>query len=949
MSFVKRLTLLCPLLLFLFVPYLFAGTTGKIVGTVVEKSTGDPLPGVNILIVGTTIGAATGIDGNFMILNVPPGNYSVRASMIGYKIMTQTDVRVSIDLTTDVDFELDESTIEGEEITVIAKRKIVKKDLTARTAVINSEEIAKAPVEEIEDVLSTQAGVTKDTGGGIHIRGGRTGEVAYWVDGVSVTDAYDGNIAVEVENMAVREMQVISGAFNAEYGQAMSGIINIVTKDGGSEYHGSFSSYFGDYISSHGYDDFEKDGAADDPNKVFMHIGDVDPLAIQNSQASLDGPVPGTGNKLAFYMTGRYFDSDNYMYGKRRFDPQDFSYETAPSVWHIRASGDDEFVPMNPYQKTTAQFKLTSNLIESIKLSYNLMWSKEEFQNYDDFGHDAHQLKYNPDGNLNRFRDGLSNIFKITHTLSRRTYYDFSATFSKSAYQHYVHEDLEDYTVHPDRNQNRPSRSFNVSGENMNRFERSTKTMTLKLDAVSQISMRHQIKTGFEIKWHDLFYEDINVVAARDEIGEILTLGVDEDGNVIIDENGVPTRVSITPVIEGVESNSHDKYEHTPKNFSVYIQDKMEYDDIIANIGVRFDYFDPDAGVLTDPRDPNIYKPIHPDHQEDTLEERLSYWYQDADASYQISPRVGIAYPISESGAVHFSYGHFLQIPKFEHLYTNPEFEMEIGSGVNTLVGNAELEPERTVSYEIGIQQGLTEELGLAVDIYYRDVRNLVGSDRIVSTYRGGEKYAQYINRDYGNIRGVALSLTKRYSNYVSGSIDYTYQIAEGNASNPGDSYYDVSQGDDPEKKLKPLDWDQRHLLNFLMTFSESNNWSLSLLATAGSGFPYTPTDVTIGDVQQNGGRKPPTYNLDVKFNKDFQFRDVYYSFFVNVYNALDRLNENDVHGDTGRASYSLAEYRDNENSEGRVDYVNSISEIYRDPGRYSAPRRVQIGMSVRF
>ncbi|MEZ4761950.1 MAG: TonB-dependent receptor plug domain-containing protein [Calditrichia bacterium] len=173
--------------------------------------------------------------------------------------------------------------------------------------------VANIPVEEFEDVLQLQAGVTRGEGGGFHIRGGRSSEVAYWVDGVSVTDAFDGSNAVEIENNAIQSLQVISGTFNAEYGQAMSGIINIVTKEGGSELTGNISAYAGDYFSNDSY------GATDvfDPNsndQVYLNLDDVAPSQIYNVNASLDGPIPGTKSKGRFFVNFRRFYNEGYLW-----------------------------------------------------------------------------------------------------------------------------------------------------------------------------------------------------------------------------------------------------------------------------------------------------------------------------------------------------------------------------------------------------------------------------------------------------------------------------------------------------------------------------------------------------------------------------------------------------------------------------------------------------------
>ncbi|RMH61802.1 MAG: TonB-dependent receptor, partial [Bacteroidetes bacterium] len=225
-----------------------AQTTGKIAGRVVDAATGEPLPGVNVLIEGTTQGTATNIDGEYVIIGVRPGVYTVVASFVGFATERREGVQVNVDLTTTVDFQLREEVFEGEEVVVTAEQISVRKDLTSSEARVTAETIDRLPVQEVSQVLSVQAGIT-DRGGGFHIRGGRTSEVTVMVDGVPVTDSYDGSTSVQLENEGIQELQVISGTFNAEYGNAMSGVINVVTKEGrGDRVGGSFEVYSGSYV-----------------------------------------------------------------------------------------------------------------------------------------------------------------------------------------------------------------------------------------------------------------------------------------------------------------------------------------------------------------------------------------------------------------------------------------------------------------------------------------------------------------------------------------------------------------------------------------------------------------------------------------------------------------------------------------------------------------------------
>jgi hypothetical protein len=231
---------------------LYGGTSGKISGKVTDATTKEALVGVNVLVSGTTMGASTDIDGNYVILNVRPGTYTLVFSMIGYQRAEVQDVGVNIDLTTTINMELNETAVQGQTVVVTAERRpLVQKDMTSSLSTVTANQIQALPVDNFQQVLRLDAGIVLSSGQ-ITIRGGRPGEVAYWVDGVAATDVYNNSMALSVENSSIQELQVVSGTFNAEYGQAMSGIVNIVTKDGGENYSGQVKVYGGNYLSSDG-------------------------------------------------------------------------------------------------------------------------------------------------------------------------------------------------------------------------------------------------------------------------------------------------------------------------------------------------------------------------------------------------------------------------------------------------------------------------------------------------------------------------------------------------------------------------------------------------------------------------------------------------------------------------------------------------------------------------
>jgi outer membrane receptor protein involved in Fe transport len=310
-----------------------------------------------------------------------------------------------------------------------------------------------------------------------------------------------------------------------------------------------------------------------------------------------------------------------------------------------------------------------------------------------------------------------------------------------------------------------------------------------------------------------------------------------------------------------------------------------------------------------------------------------------------MSPRLGIAFPITDKGVFHTSYGHFFQIPPFEYLYTNPRFAVAPG-GVRTLIGNANLNPQSTVIYEVGFQQELLGQLGVDITGFYKDARDLLGS-RIYDTYRSGYEYARYENRDYGNIRGITLAINKRptTSDYLTVSLDYTFQIAEGNASDPKQEYY--NNQDYPPKKsniqVVPLDWDQRHTVNMSVSYHNPKIIGIGLIGQFQSGLPYTPAIQTKETTFENSGRKPFNYTIDLRLSKQFSLMNMQYNIFLKVYNLFDRKNEIEVFTDTGRAGYSLQSQFLAE----RRAFVNPLDEWLTRPDFYSEPRKIVIGLDI--
>ncbi len=477
----------------------------------------------------------------------------------------------------------------------------------------------------------------------------------------------------------------------------------------------------------------------------------------------------------------------------------------------------------------------------------------------------------------------------------------------------------------------------------MSIYNRRTITKLLKFDLSSQLDQVNLIKVGVEYRRHNVFYETIALqpIASQTDI------------DLATASPYIQTRILPT------SSNSHDVYDRRPQEFSAYIQDKLEFKNFILNIGLRFDYFEPDGYVLNDDLsdggirytvdDPNIYSPIKPANQAKSLEERRTYWYKPTTAKSQFSPRIGASFPITAQGIVYFSYGHFFQVPRFERLYQNPEFKIGFGTGNQGVVGNADLEPEQTINAEIGIQQQLSDDIAVDLTAYMRDVRGLTGtrSEEIV-VFGGASKYSKFTNSDFGLIKGIIVTLKKQFGMGFSATVDYTYSVAKGSASDPEQARNALAGGSLPEVQLTPLAWDQRHTLNVTANYS-TESWGVSAIGQFGSGFPYTPrssTDIT--SLLTNSQLKPSSTNLDLRAYYNFPLGDDFRLVaFARMFNVLDIRNENNVWDDTGRAGYTT--YEEQARQTNPSEAINTLKQWYTQPTYYSEPRRIELGLNLEF
>ncbi|MBN2011867.1 TonB-dependent receptor [candidate division KSB1 bacterium] len=913
-----------------------AQTTGKIAGKITDKESGDPMIGANVVIEGTTLGAAAGPQGEYFIINVSPGTYSLRFQMIGYETVRVENVKVSVNRTTTIDVELKTEVISGEVVVVQAEKVTIKKDQTSSVRNVSSDQIDILPVENVSAVVDMQAGVVEG-----HFRGGRNTEVSYLIDGVAVTESFESTgRTVDLEPEAIQDLEVITGTFNAEYGNAMSGIVNAVTKDGDAFFSGSASGNFANYYTSH--------------NNIFIGLNDKDVDRNQDYKVQFSGPI--WKNKITFFANYRYQNNKNYLNGIDRFNVDDLSvFESDdPNEWYSEHTGDNSYAPMDDDINKSFMGKMTFKLFRNIRTSLLYTWNNDVWSDYN------HSYKYNPNGYQSSYRRTNMYSLNINHMLTPRLFYELKLSYIDNFGGWYMYEDPTDggsltgfeldengnripvfadqndrgYYVHDVKWYN-VGPGFYTGGQNKDHSRRYMIERKAKFDLTWQVTRRHAIKTGADFTRYHL----------DNQWSQIRNLysGTPEEGMYYIDyEKPKVVFPYYIPVTYPDSSVYSDIYQVDPREFSAYIQDKMEFDEMVINVGVRYDYFDPYTTYPSQRRNPS-----------NQLDFPDAPWKMSkdvkADPKIQVSPRFGLSYQLGESALLHFSYGHFFQMPPMQAMYRNNSRRVQ-PNDYDTRMGNPQIRAQKTVSYEIGLWQEIMKGMGIEVALFYRDIYDLQ-SVIIISTFNQIE-YGLDSNKDYGNVKGLEVKYDYALGHF-SALMNYTLQYTRGNADNPTQTFDRAGDNRDPITALIPMSWDQRHTLNLTLGYN-TRNYGLTMTGYYNSGAPFTwrPLENSMlarVNLYPNNNWRPSRYTVDLNSYYDMpmpKFDKLKLRWTLTVYNLFDRLNENWVNDQTGRAytavikESNLRSHRSNFN-----EYIDRVQ----DPSAYAAPRMVKLGMGVVF
>jgi outer membrane receptor protein involved in Fe transport len=949
-------------LVFLTPALLNAGTTGKISGRVIDSSTRDGLPGASVVLEGTKTGASTDTDGYYTIINILPGTYSVSLRAVGYAKTTVREVEVSSDRTTKVDITATSEEVTMKDIVVQAERPPIQRDKTYSGATVGSQAIEAMPVTTVAEVISQQAGVVS-AGGELHFRGGRGREVAYLIDGIPVSNAYNqgGGNEVPVENSMVQEIAVLSGTFNAEYGSAQSGVVNIVTRPPARTLSGSVTTYAGDWVSSR--------------DNVFLGIKKVNPLAERDVQVTLSGPL--LIENLGFFVSGRHNESESPYWYQRRFMPLDGTIIAAYDHWFrehnpdivgqtqaIRIddslwTGDRSEGTLGKSKGTTYTGKLEFQATGKLKLGYQVFGSLGE-----SIGGSLAR-RYQPDEQAHYESNSVNHIFALHHFPSENFFYSLGFSYQHNTSDSYYRKDNRVAQFPGDAGIQLIGSTAdgfslgNTAGFYTGASGKNYRNVTLvNGDFNWQVDRYNLLKAGFEFKQHDINtyswpyistieWENYQWPTSEQLSASKLDFWDYWTGLVGYWKNWQSTH-GTTQYRRAYDSeiNLWRDYTIRPQAWAVYLQDKLELGEIIVNAGLRVDGFKPreNVPILWNTASYDLGNPAN---------------LKKARNKMQLSPRFGLSFPISDAGAFHAAYGHFFQMPSFQYMYNTPVQVLTALQLEGMTLGNADLEPEKTISYEIGLQQEITAGLQVDVTAYYKDFRNLLGIEQITTTDAVG--YQRFINRDYGYSKGITITL-KKSGGLVTGALNYSLSFANGSSSDPttirlinSATQYGGQSAQFIERQILPLDWDQRHTLNAFVDFARPGDWNIGIYGYISTGLPYSPTFIERFDIlteeYRQSGDKPARWGIDLKAMKYFEVFGNRLGVFLKVDNVFDHLNEESVFASTGRATSParLPDQRSILLSALSQEGLFTLNEIDNHPDYYSQPRKVTLGLEWRF
>ncbi|MCF7919226.1 MAG: carboxypeptidase regulatory-like domain-containing protein [Candidatus Cloacimonetes bacterium] len=987
----KKILFIFIIAIFISLP-LYAGTTGKLAGKVKDDK-GKAIPMANVFVDTLKTGATCNENGQYIIINLPPGTYDIRCFGQGWGTAIITGVQVNMDQTTALNFTLEREAVDIEGVTITeAKNQNIKADKMSSGNNVSAETIADIGAQSIEEIVAIQAGAAT-VDGELHVRGGRSNEVNYTVDGMSVSDPVDGGSALTIDQDAIADMSVMTGGFTAEYGNAQSGVVNIVTKSGSGAYSGKM-----EMNTDHLFSD-KNDTSNEDEVKLAIGgpvLGDLAPSLRDDLTFFINGAGLWTDGRFRkYYLSDPNDDIPTLESDFSSFDP--YQNRDEIGLWDI---GDRNYNYYNGNLKIKYQINPTQNLTFAARGDIT---RQEPYSNDWRYAMD-HYFEY--ESQQNQYIVTYDHLFnpqmnlKIKGSAYTTSYKQQPKGIDRDMY--FVQEDASEWEkYYMDASGRNTSAIFILDPEQNGRIglegalygwqylsdgnyygigefvspgsiagtylDDSSSQYSLRADFEYQVNLVHGLKSGFEIIKHNIEKDRLFTPWTIDDFryDEFLascewiesygpgdSLDIDEDGIYDIEIADSTFFYSQTDNFNALKaaSGTTDGYRANPWQAAYYLQDRMEWEGMIVNAGLRFDfwYLGEDYDIL---------------NQDGTYRKKD---FADKDKfQLMLSPRLGISHPISERSVLHFAYNYQNQLPQMQYIFTTADSTDAYTSNTNVVVGNPDLEPQITVTYEVGLQQQLSEYLIMDITAYYKNIYNYVSTQKV---YKVGDEtvyWYEYISEDYGSARGVDINLTRPLSNFISGSAAYSLAWANGNNSDT------VVQDENTNLREFPLDWDIRHSGNLNLAFKIQkdedfyfpyldwrvplDDFSISFNFSIASGAPYTPVNEEDTALDVNSANRPYTSNSNLTIYKRLTTGG---KSSVKVYftidNLFNKINYSGVYPRTGDP-WDDGLYSPNPNGSGYIDrqgeYVsvatyNLHQLALKNPSRASSPRTYSVGFT---
>jgi|AMFO01.1.fsa_nt_gi Outer membrane receptor proteins, mostly Fe transport len=876
-------TTVCMRTLFLtLVPVLLvARPEGVVQGFVYDAVSGEPLPGANVYVDSLKRGAAADLDG-FYRFELPPGRHYVQASILGYQTKGEWVV-VEEGKPARMDFYLPEEAIKVEAVEVTAQQEIAPEQ-TATVRQIDTEELENLPsTQNTADVLGQLAGVQR-VDQEINIRGGRGNEVALLVEGISLRDPLSGSaFGIRVPLAALREMEAMIGGFNAEYGEAMSGVVRLEIREGRDRFH----------VTGH--------YRTDSPGLWRYKTHHILEGTAEGPLFFWRKPVP------TYFFTLRLEGNNTYL----------------PYTTNLRSSVLNATFPFAE-NALSSMLKLAWEPKKGLKATFSHAYSVEVSQGYEYSRYDypfAYRFPYRYMYHLDHYpvftREGVHSVLTISYLPSTkhlfmvrlsRFYTKLHLDVQGKHWRDYQPlDDVEDQIGDPARTG--PGDGFFWDrGDAPYWHDHDAETYTFKGDYTWTMSAIHQIKTGLQVDQMNLQWIDIQYPWFYDPEG----LGL-----------------------------NHDIFQVWSFRGGWYVQDRIHFAGMIANVGLRLDGWAPgrylDDAVKRMLQDPTLHPIVRKEYVTYLNETPKLGPYR---VRLYLSPRFGVSYPVTERDKFYFSYGRFSQLPDLKYVYAH------LGDRTTSsyeLFGNPNLRPTVTIAYETGVQHAFSGTASMTFNAYFKDIFNYPTAVKVAGIPPNPD-FFMYFNSDYARSLGLELSLRQRANPHLSYQVEITWSQTKGKASTSEDALFRPQ-----EYKLKEwyLRWDRPWKLYARVGYRVlegehpfgifPDNMYFGASASWISGRRYTPVD-SLGNRGEINSRLGPAWKrVDITVSKDFRFSKLPLRLRLEVNNLFDWKNPYYVNPLTGRAY-----------EPGDPIPPRSREIYYLNPARYREGRSVYLDLSMR-